>query len=75
MEMFLRIISLGFCFGETTYMQYGWNILDFVLVMSCVYAFRIDRRWLSHTTARNLHPAGLTVAAIYNLQGLDRHAH
>jgi hypothetical protein len=33
-EMLLKIIGMGFIFGQTAYLRDPWNILDFVIVMS-----------------------------------------
>jgi len=36
-EMVLKIAGLGFLFGKNTYLKSGWNVLDFVIVMSALY--------------------------------------
>ena len=33
-EMFLKILALGFIFGKGAYLKDSWNILDFVIVGS-----------------------------------------
>lgn len=33
-EMILKILGLGFLYGEGAYIKDSWNILDFVIVMS-----------------------------------------
>lgn len=33
-EMVLKILGLGFIFGEKAYLKNSWNILDFVIVLS-----------------------------------------
>ncbi|CAK6974289.1 voltage-dependent T-type calcium channel subunit alpha-1G [Scomber scombrus] len=35
-EMVLKIVALGFCFGEKVYLRSSWNILDGMLVMISV---------------------------------------
>ena len=36
LEMVLKIIGLGFIFGEGAYLRDSWNILDFVIVVSAI---------------------------------------
>ncbi|XP_016896109.1 voltage-dependent T-type calcium channel subunit alpha-1H [Cynoglossus semilaevis] len=31
-EMFIKVVALGFCFGNQSYLQSSWNVLDGVLV-------------------------------------------
>ena len=33
-EMILKIMGMGFIFGEKAYLKDSWNILDFVIVIS-----------------------------------------
>ena len=33
-EMLLKILGLGFIYGDGAYIKDSWNILDFVIVMS-----------------------------------------
>lgn len=33
LEMIIKVIALGFAFGEHTYLRNGWNILDFIVVI------------------------------------------
>lgn len=33
-EMILKILGLGFIYGDGAYIKDSWNILDFVIVMS-----------------------------------------
>nr|XP_017214025.2 voltage-dependent T-type calcium channel subunit alpha-1G isoform X7 [Danio rerio] len=35
-EMTIKVVALGFCFGEKTYLKSSWNILDGMLVMISV---------------------------------------
>ena len=35
-EMVLKIFGLGFIFRKGSYLRDGWNILDFVIVMSSI---------------------------------------
>ncbi|KAK1881810.1 Voltage-dependent T-type calcium channel subunit alpha-1G [Dissostichus eleginoides] len=35
-EMFIKIVSLGWCFGEKSYLRSSWNLLDGMLVMISV---------------------------------------
>lgn len=39
MEFILKVISLGFIFAPKTYLRDGWNILDFVVVVSSILQF------------------------------------
>jgi hypothetical protein len=32
--MFLKILGLGFVFGENSYLKNSWNVLDFTIVTS-----------------------------------------
>lgn len=36
--MVLKIVGLGFYSGKNAYISDGWNRLDFVIVMSALYA-------------------------------------
>jgi len=38
-EMACKIIAMGFVFGEGAYLKDGWNILDFVVVLTSLTAF------------------------------------
>ena len=38
-EMILKIIGLGFIFGEDAYLRDSWNILDFVIVLSAIIPY------------------------------------
>jgi len=33
-EALIKIISMGFLFGENAYLSDGWNKLDFIIVLS-----------------------------------------
>ncbi|KAI4797552.1 hypothetical protein KUCAC02_025004, partial [Chaenocephalus aceratus] len=35
-EMFIKIVSLGWCFGDKSYLRSSWNLLDGMLVMISV---------------------------------------
>jgi len=36
-EMILKIVGMGFIFGKKAYLKVGWNVLDFIIVMSALY--------------------------------------
>lgn len=42
-EATLKIIALGFVFGEGAYLKDSWNILDFIIVLSSVLNWLLDR--------------------------------
>ena len=33
-EYFLKIIAMGFVIGSNTYLRLGWNMIDFVVVIT-----------------------------------------
>ncbi|KAF0724297.1 hypothetical protein Ae201684_016962 [Aphanomyces euteiches] len=33
-EAFVKVVAMGFCFGEGAYLSDGWNRLDFIIVVS-----------------------------------------
>ena len=33
-EALMKIVALGFIMGETTYLKFAWNVMDFVIVIS-----------------------------------------
>jgi len=39
LEMILKILGLGFIFGEDAYLRDSWNILDFVIVISAAIPY------------------------------------
>jgi hypothetical protein len=41
-EAVLKIISLGFAFGESAYLKDSWNILDFIIVLSSILNWLLD---------------------------------
>ena len=41
-EMILKILGLGFIYGEGAYIKDSWNILDFVIVMSGYVTLLMD---------------------------------
>ena len=38
-EACLKIFALGFCQGKKTYLNTGWNVLDFVIVVCGLLEF------------------------------------
>ena len=38
-EMFLKILGLGFIFGENSYLKNSWNKLDFIIVTSAWFNY------------------------------------
>jgi len=41
-ECVLKIIVLGFCIGEKTYLKDPWNVLDFVIVLFSVLTWVLE---------------------------------
>jgi len=39
LEFLVKIISMGFVFGEGTYLKNGWNLIDFTVVISSLLNF------------------------------------
>jgi hypothetical protein len=39
LEACLKIFALGFCQGKKTYLNTGWNVLDFVIVVCGLLEF------------------------------------
>ena len=37
-EFVLKVIGIGFVYGRGTYLSIGWNILDFVVVLSAIFS-------------------------------------
>ena len=42
LECILKIIVMGFYFGERTYLKDEWNILDFIIVLFTIITWILD---------------------------------
>ena len=42
LECILKIIVMGFYFGEKTYLKDEWNILDFIIVLFSIITWILD---------------------------------
>lgn len=42
-EACIKIIALGFLCGEEAYLKDSWNILDFIIVLSSIFNWLLDR--------------------------------
>ena len=58
-EMVLKIVGLGFIFGEDAYLKDSWNLLDFSIVM------------ISYFTLFSTEDATKTAASLYGLQNIE----
>jgi hypothetical protein len=38
-EAALKIIAMGFIFHKYSYMRYGWNVVDFIIVIAGILEF------------------------------------
>lgn len=39
LEFLIKMISMGFVFGDGTYLKNGWNLIDFTVVISSLLNF------------------------------------
>ena len=42
LEFVLKVIVMGFYFGERTYLKDEWNILDFIIVLFSIITWILD---------------------------------
>lgn len=35
----MKVVSMGFYFGKKTYLKNGWNLIDFIVVISSILGF------------------------------------
>ena len=36
-EFIFKIIAMGFIYGKNSYLSQGWNILDFIILLTGIY--------------------------------------
>jgi hypothetical protein len=42
LECILKIFAFGLVYGKNTYLKSGWNVLDFIIVISAIFEFVLD---------------------------------
>uniref|UniRef100_A0A3B5MJY2 Calcium channel, voltage-dependent, T type, alpha 1H subunit a n=1 Tax=Xiphophorus couchianus TaxID=32473 RepID=A0A3B5MJY2_9TELE len=55
-EMAIKVVALGFCFGNQTYLQSSWNVLDGVLVFVSLVDILVSLAYTVLRLLRTLRP-------------------
>lgn len=55
-EFVLKIVGMGFVLGPNTYLRDGWNLIDFVVVVTGVISFFVSARFSAIRVIRIIRP-------------------